>query len=284
MCAVSPAFEEPASRQRFVDLLAQPDEAIDLAEAALLVACEEYPELDVEAYRARLDELGREARRRVAGLTPAESVRAVKRLLFVELGFSGNEQHYYDPRNSFLNEVLDRRTGIPITLATVFVEVSRRAGLEAHGVGLPGHFIVRVELPDGPWLLDPYHGGARLSLEDCQRRLDRIFDGKLRMQPDMLAPCGARAMLSRMLQNLKAIYVREQDYARALGVVELLLRVTPGSHDELRDRGLIYAALDCYGLAARDLGDYVARVPHTEETDELREKIETLRAQAARVN
>lgn len=279
-----PAFEEPVSRQRFGRLLAQPDEAIDLAEAALLVACEEYPELDVEAYRARLDELGREARRRTAGLTPTESVRVVNRLLFVELGFSGNERHYYDPRNSFLNDVLDRRTGIPITLATVFVEVGRRAGLSAHGVGLPGHFIARVELPDGPWLLDPFHGGARLSFDDCQRRLDRIFDGKLRMEPGMLAPCGARAMLSRMLQNLKAIYVREQDFERALGAVELLLHVTPGSTDELRDRGLLYAALDCYGLAVRDLGDYVARVPHSDEARELHEKIETLRAKAARVN
>jgi regulator of sirC expression with transglutaminase-like and TPR domain len=284
MLDVMSAFEEPVWRRRFGDLLARPDEAIDLAEAALLVACEEYPELDVEAYRARLDELGREARRRAAGLTPAESVRVVKRLLFVELGFSGNEQHYYDPRNSFLNDVLDRRTGIPITLATVFLEVSRRAGLETHGVGLPGHFIVRVELPDGPWLLDPFHGGMRLSLDDCQRRVDRIFEGKLRMEPDMLAPCGPRAMLTRMLQNLKAIYVRAQDFVRALGVVELLLRVTPASADELRDRGLIYAALDCYGLAVRDLGDYVARVPRSEETDDLREKIATLRAKAARVN
>lgn len=279
-----PVFEEPASRQRFARILAQPEAAIDLPEAALLVACEEYPELDVEGYRARLVALGHEAQRRVAGLDPAESVQAVSRLLFVEMGFSGNEEHYYDPRNSFLNDVLDRRRGVPITLATVFIEVGRRAGLEAHGVGLPGHFITRVEMPGGPWLLDPFHGGARLTLDDCQQRLDRIFNGRLRMDPGMLAPCGPRAILSRMLQNLKAIYVRGQDFERALGVVELLLRVNPASATELRDRGLLYATLDCYGLAIRDLSLYVERAPHSAEADELREKIDKLRARAARVN
>ena len=281
MLAPSP---EPASRQRFVELLALPDPAIDMAEAALLVACEEYPDLDVETYRTRLDEWGREARRRSAGLTAAEGVRVVNRLLFVELGFSGNERDYYDPRNSFLNEVLDRRTGIPITLSTLFVEVARRAGLPAYGVGLPGHFIVKVALPGDDWLLDPFHGGARLSQADCQRRLDRIFDGKLRMAPDMLRPCGPRQMLERLLQNLKAIYVRKQDFERALGVVELLLRVTPESADELRDRGLLYAALDCYTLAAADLEAYLERAPRAEEAPALREKIQDLRARAARVN
>ncbi len=276
--------DEPASRRRFAALLAQPEAAIDLAEAALLIACEEYPQLDVADYRARLDALGRQALERVEGRAESARVEAVTRLLFVELGFSGNEERYYDPRNSFLNDVLDRRTGIPITLSTVFVEVARRAGLRAHGVGLPGHFIVRVALPEGDCLLDPFHGGARLSREDCQRRLDRIFDGKLRVQPGMLAPCGTRQMLARMLQNLKAIYVRQQDYERALGVVELLLYVYPRSADELRDRGLLYAALDCYALAVRDLSAYLALQPHAEEARELRERIDDLRARAARVN
>ncbi len=275
---------EPASRQRFGEVLALPDPAIDLAEAALLVACEEYPELDVAAYRGRLDDLGREVRRRSLELTPAESVRALNRLLFVELGFSGNERDYYDPRNSFLNDVLDRRTGIPITLSTLYVEVARRAGLQAFGVGLPGHFIVKVALPGDEWLLDPFHGGARLSTAECQRRLDRIFDGKLRLDAAMLAPCGPRQMLERMLQNLKAIYVRKQDYERALGVAELLLRVTPDGADELRDRGLLYAALDCYGLAVRDLEAYLVRVPKNDEARTLQEKIQDLRAKAARVN
>jgi regulator of sirC expression with transglutaminase-like and TPR domain len=278
------AGPETESRRRLIEMLAQPDPAIDLAEAALLVACEEYPQLDIEAYRARLDELGREARRRAIGLTAAEGVRVVNRLLFVELGFSGNERDYYDPRNSFLNEVLDRRTGIPITLSTVFVEVARRAGLPAFGVGLPGHFIVKVALPGEDWLLDPYSGGARLSPADCQRRLDRIFDGKLRMAPEMLLPCGPRQMLERLLQNLKAIYIRKQDFERALGAVALLRHVAPENAEELRDRGLLYAALDCYGLAVSDLEAYLERAPRAEEARELREKVEYLRERAARVN
>ncbi len=275
---------EPASRQRFGAMLALPDAGIDLAEAALLVACEEYPELDVAAYRARLDELAHELRRRCLELSPAERVRALNRMLFVELGFSGNERDYYDPRNSFLNDVLDRRTGIPITLCTLYVEVARRAGLHADGVGLPGHFIVKVALPGDEWLLDPFHGGARLTTATCQQRLDRIFDGKLRLEPGMLAPSGPRQMIERLLQNLKAIYVRQQDYERALRVTELLLLSTPDGADVLRDRGLLLAALDCYGLAARDLEAYLARQPGDDEARVLREKVADLRARAARVN
>jgi regulator of sirC expression with transglutaminase-like and TPR domain len=265
--------------------VARPEPAIDLAEAALLIACEEYPSLDIEAYRARLDDLGRQALARAQALSIDGRVATLTNLLFVELGFRGNEQHYYDPRNSFLNDVLDRRVGIPITLSTVFLEVARRVGLTAAGVGLPGHFIVRVENAAGDALLiDPFHGGLRLSPADCQQRLDRIFEGKLRMAPDMLAACGPRQMLRRMLQNLKVIYVKAGDYERALGVLELLLCMTPVADEDLRDRGLVYAALDCYTLALHDLEQYLTRRPRVPEATELTDKIATLRALAARVH
>lgn len=282
---MNPAYDEPASRRRFTEIVNRPETAIDLAEAALLIACEEYPALDVEVYRARLDDLGQQARERGQAMSIEGRVGVIAHMLFVDQGFRGNDQHYYDPRNSFLNDVLDRRVGIPITLSTVFLEVARRAGLEAAGVGLPGHFIVRIESPEnGPLLIDPFHGGLRLSPEDCQKRLDRIFDGTLRMAPDMLEACGPRQMLRRMLHNLKVIYIKAGDYERALGIAELLLRAVPSADEDLRDRGLVYAALDCYALALGDLESYLARRPRAPEAGELREKMVTLRALAARVH
>ena len=279
------SVSESAARRRFGALVTQPDEAIDLAEAALLIACEEYPDLDLHACRAQLAELGAGARARVAPERGLHGkARALSGFLFDELGFRGNSDHYYDPRNSFLNDVLERRLGIPISLSALYIEVGRRAGLDVEGVGLPGHFIVRVAGQADLALIDPFHGGALLTPGDCQRRLDRIFEGKLTLDDGMLQPCGTRQMLMRMLYNLKGIYVQAQDHLRALGAVELLLLLEPACYDELRDRGLLYAALDCYGRAIHDLNDYLERAPRVPEAAELRTTIETLRARQARVN
>jgi regulator of sirC expression with transglutaminase-like and TPR domain len=276
---------EPESRRQFADLLAREDEGVDLAEAALLIACEEYPDLDVRGYLGQLDGMALELRQKLAEEPrPERAVMALNRYLFQEQGFRGNTESYYDPRNSYLNEVLDRRVGIPITLSTVYIEVARRAGVSVEGVGLPGHFIVRVNVPGRGVLIDPFHCGALLSEKDCQERLDRIFSGRVKVGPKMLVGCGFRDMIERMLRNLKAIYVKDQDYPRALKVVELLLRVNPESAEDRRDRGVLYAALDCYGLAVRDLEDYLARVPRTTEAEELLTRIAVLRHKAARVN
>jgi regulator of sirC expression with transglutaminase-like and TPR domain len=274
--------DSPSSR-RFREIAARPDPEVDLAEAALLIAAEEYPELDVGRYLARLDELGGALRHRAPD-AGAEAVPALNRLLFEEEGFRGNTEDYYDPRNSFLNDVLDRRTGIPISLSTVYLEVARRGGLALEGVGLPGHFVVRVSSAAAPLLVDPFRGGAMLTLEDCQRRLDRIYSGRLRLQPDMLAPCGRKAILARMLRNLKGIYVKAGDFARALRAVQMLLSLDPGNADELRDRGLLFGALDCYAAAAADLEGYLAQRPRSAEAAQLAARVAELRAQAARLN
>lgn len=277
------APSEPASRRRFGEVVAGP--AIDLAEAAFLIACEEYPDLDLAEQRHRLEDLGRQARARLDPRAPLRA-RAEQLAGFLgdELGFRGNAESYYDPRNSFLNDVLARRLGIPITLSALYIEVGRRAGLPLSGVGLPGHFIVRVDGADEELMLDPFHSGRMLSLADCQRRLDRIFDRRVSLEADMLMPCGARQILTRMLYNLKGIYVQAQDHWRALGVVELLLLLEPGDAEELRDRGLLYAALDCYGLAVLDLEAYLSRAGRAPEATGLRETLENLRARQARVN
>jgi regulator of sirC expression with transglutaminase-like and TPR domain len=276
---------ESNSRRQFRDILARPDAAVDLAEASLLIACEEYPGLDVPAYLARLDLMGSALRERLADEPrPERAVMALNRYLFQEEGFCGNATEYYDPRNSYLNEVLDRRTGIPISLSTVYIEVARRAGLRVEGVGLPGHFIVRVWAGTHAILIDPFHAGALLSEDDCQQRLDRIFAGRLKMEASMLAPCGRKDILERTLRNLKTIYSKQGDHPRALGAVELLLTVNPGSAEDVRDRGVLYAALDCYGLAVRDLEAFLTLVPRAPEASEVRDQLADLRRRAARLN
>ncbi len=275
--------ESPASR-RFREMAARPEADVDLAEASLLIAGAEYPDLDPAVYLARLDELASALRREAGDVSGEDAVPALNRLLFEREGFRGNTEDYYDPRNSFLNDVLDRRTGIPISLCTVYMEVARRAGLSVEGVGLPGHFVVRLASSPAPLLVDPFHAGAVITIEDCQRRLDRIYSGRLRLEPSMLAPCGRKAILSRMVRNLKGIYVKAGDYARALRAVEMLRILDPDSVDELRDRGALYAALDCYAAAASDLESYLALRPRCAEAPQLAANAADLRARAARVN
>ena len=266
-------------------MVGRPDEAVDLARASLLIACEEYPRLEVSRYLTRLDAMGETLRHRVQGERRPEDVIAVlNRYLFEEEGFHGNASDYYNPRNSFLNDVLDRRTGIPITLSTVYMEVASRAGLDLVGVGLPGHFIVKAAAGGREIFIDPFHGGTLLSEADCQRRVDRVFNGRVRIEAGMLAGLRRKDILERMLRNLKLIYAKGEDWSRTLGVVELLVRLAPQNADDLRDRGLLYAALDCYSLAARDLQAYLERVPGSAEAAALREKITQLHHRATRVN
>ncbi len=282
---MGPEAQESWSRREFAEIVTGPDPTVDLAHASLLIACEEYPDLDVPRYLARLDEMGAALRDRLADEPrPERSVMALNRYLFQEEGFRGNTEEYYDPRNSYLNEVIDRRTGIPITLSTVYMEIAGRAGLDVEGVGLPGHFIVRVRTGRHALLIDPFHAGALLSQKDCQQRLDRIFGGKVKIETRMLAPCGRKAMLERMLRNLKAIHIKAQDFRRGLGIVALLLALHPDSMEDLRDRGILYAALDCYALAVRDLEAYLALAPPSAETEEVVARVAVLRQKAARIH
>jgi regulator of sirC expression with transglutaminase-like and TPR domain len=270
----------PARRQ-FADIMAGPDDEVDLAQAALLIACEEYPELDVARYLRRVDGLALALASRLHQEPgPLAAVRALNGLLSDEEGFHGNLEDYYDPRNSFLNDVLDRRTGIPITLSMLYIEVGRRAGLDVEGIGLPGHFVVRVN----GTLVDPFHAGTVLSEDDCQKRLDRIYGGRLKLDEAMLAPCERKTILARTLGNLKAIYTKAGDFWRALNVVELLLRVDPGSLEQMRDRGMLHASLDCYALAAGELEEYLEKAGNVPGNEQVRKKAAEMRALAARVN
>jgi len=270
-------------QDRFGRLIAGSDASVDLAEASLLIAAGEYPGLDVPSYLERLDEMGREVGARMPQGSSA-AIDCLNAYLFGQEGFRGNVEDYYDPRNSFLNDVMDRRTGIPITLSMVYMEVARRAGLGVFGVGLPGHFLVGAPGAGGNVLVDPFHGGALLSEDDCQKRLDRVFEGRVRLERGMLAPCSRKGILTRMLRNLKAIYVKADDYTRAVRTIDLLLRLDPRSAEDLRDRGLLHAGYGCYGLAAVDLEACLALAPTAPEAKALRARALEMRARAARLN
>ena len=255
----------------------------DLAAPAFLIARVEYPRLDPEPYLDRLEAMGDTASVRIAADpghdAPIEArVDALNRYLFLELKFAGNREQYDDPRNSCLNEVIDRRTGIPIALCLVYIEVARRAGMRAEGINFPGHFLVRVlqdlhtDDPDDGIIVDPFHGGAILNEEDCRGLLQRHLGEEAAWEPALLARATRRQILVRMLLNLKRLYVRWRSFPQARQVTDLLLALTPNSLNELRDRGLLAYHMNDFPAALRDLEDYLRRSKTRGEVDEEQRK------------
>ncbi len=280
-----PADTPPPCRLAFARLVSRPEPTIDLAEAALLIAKEEYPDLEVARYLSHLDGMAAEVRARVGSAQdPHRLIASLGDFLFREQGFRGNADDYYDARNSFLNDVLDRRTGIPITLSTVYMAVGLRVGVRLLGVGMPGHFLVKYVGADEEIVIDPFNGGAIVSSADCQRVLDRITGGKLPFDPRFLAAVGTRQILGRMLHNLKAIYVNGQSYAKALGVVERLLILDPQVATEIRDRGLLSCQIKRYPQAVADLERYLKLAPAAEDAKVIREHLRSLRQRVGSMN
>ncbi len=261
-------LESPA-RLRFAALIAR--EPVPLDEAALAIAAEEYPGLDAGAYLARLDALA-ERVRAVAGpsFRAASGLRALRQVLAEEEGLRGNEGDYFDPRNSFLNEVLDRRLGIPISLSVVWMEVARRAGLQLHGVGVPGHFLAKYVSGSGAEVfVDAFRGGEMLSADECAARF-RARNGGRELERRWLEAVGARQILVRMLHNLRRIYGERKDDVRAYWVLDRILLLSPAHLGALRDRGLAAARLGGAAAARRDLESYLARSPDASDADEVR--------------
>jgi regulator of sirC expression with transglutaminase-like and TPR domain len=262
------------AREAFAELMQLDEREIDLARAALLFAAVEYPDLHVDAYLRRLEEMASELRPRVS---PEESagrvVAVVDEYLFGEQGFSGNELDYYDPRNSYVNDVLDRRLGIPISLSLVYMEVARRVGFPLEGVGMPGHFLLRYPDPVHPLLIDAFNRGAIVTEEQCRVRLRGLYGDALPLTAEMLRPVGTRAILFRMLANLKGVYAQRQDIARAVRTVDLMLLVEPGAVGEYRDRGLLRYRAGHFKAAREDLERYLELSPDTPDASEVREQI-----------
>ena len=249
----------------------------DLAPAALAIARVEYPSLDPKPYLARLDRMGAQAALRIPNGTniPAEeSVRVFNEYLYDEQGFTGNRERYDDPRNSFLNEVLDRKTGIPISLAVVYLEVARRAGLFVDGVNFPGHFLLRAretassEGVAEAIIIDPFHGGALLSEFDCRQLLREHVGDEAAFSSSLLSPATRRDIVVRMLVNLKRLYVRMRSFPQARFISSLLLAVDPSAISELRDRGLLAYHLQDFAAALRDLEEYLRLIPKSAEPGE----------------
>ncbi len=262
------------------------DEAIDLARAALVIAQTEYPNLDCDAYSGRIDKLARRVRARVPDLGDVgESIAALNAVLFDEEGFRGNRDDYYDPRNSFLNDVLDRRLGIPITLALVYMEVARRVGFPLVGVGMPGHFLLKHYEVDGRQvIIDPFNRGSILSAKDCQRRLDEIYAGQLPMQPEFLVAATRRQILVRMLNNLRSIYMASRNFKKAMPVVDLILAIYPRSPEDVKQRALLRYHLGDMPGAVADLDDYLKMSPDASDADEIRQTAVSIRRALAMLN
>jgi len=275
-------LDSPA-RARFEALLADP--VLRLDEAALALASEEYPGLDVRACLDRLDALAERVKERLGDqVRTALVLGALREVLFEEEKFRANEKDYYDARNSYLNQVLERRLGIPITLSILLMEVGRRVGLHFSGVGFPGHFLVKLELGHGPGLfVDAYSGGELLTADECMARFKHLAHGR-EFDTRFLQAVPPRQILARMLHNLKRIYVEQGDDVRAYWVIDRLLLLQPDAMDEVRDRGLVEARLGLKPAAARDLEAYLAAVPTAADVAYIRSMLETLRSRPALLN
>ncbi len=275
-------------QRQLTELAGLPDAAIDLPRGALLISALLQPGLDPELHLRRLESLCIAAVASVARDAPLpERIRALNRFLFVEEGFSGNQEDFYDPRNSFLDQVLERRVGIPITLSLLYVEVARQVGIPAFGVGFPGHYLVRVGEGGATLVLDPFARGLSLGEEDLDQRLADLYgEGALtiRANPALLRAATRRETLVRMLANLKAIYAREGDLQQALIAVNAILTLTPDSADDVRDRGLIYRELGYAPAALEDLRRYGALSDNAEEIAALAPILSELETGSVRVH
>lgn len=269
----------PLARQNFYHEINRPDERIDLAKAALYIAQEEYPQVDPAKYLNALDTMAAEVRERLpAQRYPLRVIQTINQYLYSDLGFTGNTADYYDPRNSFLNQVMDRRTGIPITLSLVYLEIARRIDFPMVGVGMPGHFLIRPDFEDAGIWVDAFNAGEILFPEDCKELLSRMYGHPVPLLPEFLEPVSPRQFLARMLSNLKLIYVTQNDAPRALEVVDRILLLFPDSLTELRDRGILYYQDGYVEEAIEDLEAYLAQVPEAEDAGDIRQLVESLRS------
>lgn len=279
--------EATTAAERWERIAAEPDERINLAEGALAIAAEEYRDLDIGAYLDRLDAMGATLQRRLRpDISTTDSILALNHYLFEELGFAGGAD-YYDPRNSFLNEVLERRLGIPITLSVVYIEVGRRIGLPLQGVSFPAHFLVKCALHDGAVVLDPYAKGVSLGLDDLVQRLKAWRDG---LDPDaelvktMLTAASSREILARILRNLRGIYLHQGALTKALHAADRIITLAPQAAEEYRDRGSIYLDLECFRAALADFRSYLLLKPEADDAEEVQQKAAELQQVAARLN
>ncbi len=274
--------------QTWQDIISVPREQLNLAEAALVIAREAYPQLDIAAQLASIDALAATLEQRLRpDITPTEKLAQFNHYLFNELGYAGNSDDYYDPRNSYLNDVIERKLGIPITLSVLYIEVGRRLGLPLSGVSFPGHFLVKCALRDGAVIIDPYAKGASLGIKDLQKRL-RVLVGSTDVAPEavmrLLAIAQPADIIARMLRNLKAIHNERGDKSRALTAVSQVIDLCPDAAGDYRDRARLLEELECFRASLADFETYLRLDPQASDAQIVRAKIAVLRERVARLN
>ncbi len=272
-------------RKKFSSLAELPDEEIDLVGAALLIARVSYPRLDEAVYRQYLSELTGRLRSRLNKTDrPVAMIEKLNRILFEEEGFRGNRHNYFDPDNSFINRVVDRKLGIPITLSLIYTEVGKKAGMNLSGIALPVHFITALFHESGRTLIDPFKQGEILSEEECRTMVRRRLGEESAFDTRQLSPARPKEILIRMLRNLKAIYLQTHNDMKAFQMLHWILTLDPGSKAELRERGLLYEALGNTDRAAEDLERYIALSPGPETERIIGSKIEMLKKKSTRLH
>ena len=264
-------------------LARDPAAPLDLAEVALQLARDEYPQLDVEAYLGELTALAHEAKNYARGNFTAR-VDGLCRYVFHELGFRGNKKDYYDPRNSYFNQVLDRRTGIPITLSAVMMALGKRVGVTVVGIGLPGHFVVQCRGDEQDILIDPFHGGRRLALSDCEHLVQQATGVSFDAAHENLQPIPLGLMVQRMLNNLKGIYLQREDWARAVRVLGRLRQLNPEDIQNRRDLGVCLVRHGQPGKAIDHLQAYLRGVPEAEDAATVQQVLSAATKDVARWN
>lgn len=274
-----------AWRLYFERVIEAPDEQVNLAEGALILAADEYPDLEVSGTLRELDALAQAFAPRLDRQgDPRAIITGLNKYLFQELGFSGNLQNYYDPRNSYLNDVMTRRTGIPITMSVVVIELARRLRLPIVGVGLPGHFCVKWQDTTREIVFDPFNGGEILDIASIQARVRETAQPQANFEPDWLDAVGSKYILYRMLNNLKTLFIRRGQIRRAQQATDKLLLLDPRAAGEIRDMGLLSLRLGEHRRAVIYLEQYLLSHPDAHDADEMRMLLKSALEQVERLN
>jgi regulator of sirC expression with transglutaminase-like and TPR domain len=268
----------------FEKLMKKPTEDIRLAEAALYIASDEYPKIDITAYLTVLNQWSSSLKKESARKPALSRIDLLNKLLFEKMQFSGNIDNYYDPKNSFLNDVIDSRRGIPISLSVIYLELAWALGLDATGIGFPGHFLVRINDQGKMVYVDAFYRGRVMSAADCVEFWNDISEGELEFQESFLSSMNKQQILIRMLRNLKSIYLEQKSYRKLIRVMDKLVVLNPRLPEEVRDRGIIYYQMQAYRLALKDFEGYLSTAPESDDAEVIHQYIEVLREYSTHVN
>ena len=266
-----------SSKDYFHTLITLPDHKISLAEAALQIALDEYPELDISHYKNLLKGWSDLMNAKFSRKRARNQLEEINEWFFNEMNFTGNIENYYDPRNSFLNDVIDRRTGIPITLSVIYLEMAWASGLAAAGIGFPGHFLVRVIDDANPIYIDPFHKGNIMTAEECAEFLNEITEGELEFDQKFLSAVNKKEIIVRMLRNLKRVYLEMSNYSKLIKILDHLVVITAGEAEEIRDRGIIYYQMKAFKNALHDFETFLSMSPDSEDAEVIQQYLQILR-------